>query len=364
MESIAHAGYVDAGPQISDRLRELAGRRPGVPVLTLYCDLDPSEFGTQRARRSAYTSLLDDAGRRADEHRGAHDERVGLRADVERAAEFLADYQPRGGRGLAIFSAGGGELFVALTLPRRVPMRVVVDEVPHVAPLVAAVDEREWLIVLVDSRHGRLLRGNPEHLEEFARIDHELPDEHEHSGPAHHQRSVEHDVDAHLARVAQTVDQHLRRGGYQRLLIGGPPEIAPRLERQSLSNPARSRLAGRFEVDVPATSVDEVRRAARASFEQEERERERDRLDRLAERLGRGERAAAGGERVLSMLEQGRVEALIYDPAGGPDGGGPEDAVLERAIAGALAQSAELLPLRHHPGELVRLGHVAALLRF
>jgi hypothetical protein len=39
------AGYVDAGPVIAGTLRELATLRPAVPVLSLYLDLDPREFG-------------------------------------------------------------------------------------------------------------------------------------------------------------------------------------------------------------------------------------------------------------------------------------------------------------------------------
>jgi hypothetical protein len=38
--------------------------------------------------------------------------------------------------------------------------------------------------------------------------------------------------------------------------------------------------------------------------------------------------------------------------------------VLERAIEDAVAQSSEVLPLRHHRSELAPHGHIAALLRF
>ena len=48
------------------RLRDLADLRPGVPVLSLYIDLDPARFGTQPARASAYTSVLDEARRRIE----------------------------------------------------------------------------------------------------------------------------------------------------------------------------------------------------------------------------------------------------------------------------------------------------------
>lgn len=78
-----------------------------------------------------------------------------------------------------------------------------------------------------------------------------------------------------------------------------------------LGNPARERLAGRFDVEVPIAHADDVRRAALPCFEEDERRHERAVLDRLAERLGRGERAVAGLEDVQAMLEQMRVKTLV-----------------------------------------------------
>jgi hypothetical protein len=87
---------------IAERLQGLAALRPAAPVLSLYLDLNPTDFGTHRARRSAYTSLLDEATRRVEEADTDHKGKVSLRADVERAAAFFEDYAPKGGRGVAV----------------------------------------------------------------------------------------------------------------------------------------------------------------------------------------------------------------------------------------------------------------------
>jgi hypothetical protein len=89
------AGYVDAGPVIAGTLRELATLRPPVPVLSLYLELDPREFGTQPARHSAVMSLLDTAHKRIEEHDTDHRGRVSLRADLERAIAFFDEFSPR-----------------------------------------------------------------------------------------------------------------------------------------------------------------------------------------------------------------------------------------------------------------------------
>jgi peptide subunit release factor 1 (eRF1) len=358
MESSA-AGYVDAGSELGQRLRRLGALRPPVPVLSLYLDLDPSQFGTDRARSSAITSLLDEAHKRVEEAAADHEGKVSLRADVERATEFFEDFEPKGARGLAIFSASAAGVFESFTLPRPTQTQVVVDDSPYVTPLVAAADTRDWLIVLVDTRNARFFHGNTDHIEEFERVKDSVAGQHERSGPSDHQRWVEHEVDQHLKKVAHELDERLRDGGVQHVLIGGPPEIAPRFE-ETMSNPAREKVAGRFEVEVPYVHPDDVRHAAIPCFLEDERRHERELLDRLAERLGRGERAAAGYEAVRAALEMAAVDTLLYDERWRPANG----AALERAIEDAVNQSAEILPIRHHLDALEPHGHIAALLRF
>jgi peptide chain release factor subunit 1 len=359
MESSSAAGYVDAGSELGQRLRRLGALRPPVPVLSLYVDFDPAEFGTGRARSSAVTSLLDEAHRRVEEAAADHDGKLSLRADLERAAAFFDQFEPKGARGVAIFAASAAGLFESFPLPRPTQTQVVIDDSPYITPLAGAADARDWLIVLVDTRHARFLHGNADHLEEVEEVQDTVLGQHEGQGTTNHQRWVEHEVDQHLRKAAELLDERLRRGGFGRVLIGGPPEIAPRFE-ETMSNPAREKLAGRFEVEVPYVHVDDVRRAAIPCFHEDERRHEREALDRLAERLGRGERAAAGYADVRAALEMARVETLLYD-----ERRRPEDAArLEQAIEAAVAQSAEVLPVRHHLDALEPHGHVAALLRF
>jgi peptide subunit release factor 1 (eRF1) len=359
MESSSAAGYVDAGSELAQLLRRLGALRPPVPVLSLYLDLDPREFGTGRARSSAVTSLLDEAHRRVEEAEADHDAKLSLRGDVERATAFFDAFDPKGARGVAVFSASAASVFESFPLPRPTQTQVVIDDSPYITPLAAAADTRDWLVVLVDTRHARFLHGNTDHLQELEQLEDTVVGQHEGQGTTNHQRWVEHEVDQHLRKTAELLDERLRRGGFERVLVGGPDEIAPRFE-ETMSNPAREKLAGRFEVEVPYVHVDDVRRAAIPCFVDDERRHERAVLDRLAERLGRGERAVAGIDDVRAMLEQARVETLLYDERAEPS----DPRVLEQAIEDAVAQSAEVLPLRYHPDELAQHGHVAAVLRF
>ena len=91
----------------SELLRRLADFRPdGARVLSLFLNLDPSEFGTARARATEIKSLVDQADRCVREADGIpHDQAVALRQDVDRAREFLSGADFEGAHGF-VFGNG------------------------------------------------------------------------------------------------------------------------------------------------------------------------------------------------------------------------------------------------------------------
>src|SRR3954469_23778823 len=104
-----------------NRLRELAGIHTNGDsrVLSVFLNLDPTEFATPPARASEISSVIDDAHRRVRESDGlSHDARKGLEEDVERAASFLRDLSPKGAHGIALFASEAAGLFEGMRLPR------------------------------------------------------------------------------------------------------------------------------------------------------------------------------------------------------------------------------------------------------
>src|ERR671931_1593039 len=90
--------------EVLRRLAELRLDRP--LVLSLYLDLDPTEFATPPARATAARSLLDEADRRLRERDGlSHQDKVDLRASLERARGYLeGDLAADGSRAVAVFT--------------------------------------------------------------------------------------------------------------------------------------------------------------------------------------------------------------------------------------------------------------------
>jgi peptide chain release factor subunit 1 len=371
-----------------DELRRLAEIRLDRPVvLSLYLDLDPTEFATPPARATAVRSLLDEADRQVRDRRDLpHEERMDLRASLERASSVLeGDLPAEGAQALAIFVAESAELFEVLKLPRPVPSRVAIRRSPLVAPLARLARRERWCVALVNRRDARIFRGSPDGLREIEQIHDLVFGQHDQGGwsQARYQRGIEKEKDDHLKHTVEALMKHFKRRPFERLIVGGPREVVADFESK-LHGYLAERLAGRIDGDVEHSTPEQVLEAVQPRFEELEEEREAEAL----ERLGEAGRAAIGLENVLRALNERRVDTLVADERYSAEGTscpscgwlGPAgerscpvdeteletlDDLTEAAVELTIQQSAEILAVRRRRDELAeRAGGIAALLRF
>ncbi len=360
-------------------------------VISLYLDLDPERFATAPARASQIRSLLDGAARDVEKIPDlGHEDKVGLREDLKRIDGFLDSPEApfKGARSLALFCASRDGLFETVQLARSVPARVVIEPLPYVEPLIAALERRRWLVALVSRATASLLTGSPERLRERQRLDDEVHGQHDQGGwsQARYERSVEKDVMDHLRGVADAVNRRFRRWRYDRVVLGGPHEVVARFE-ELLADEVRERVAPeKVDVDLSSATEAQVRTAVEEIVSEDERRTERGFLDRLADGLGAGGRAAQGLEATVAALNERRVQTLFlspdFDGAGGrcpacgmlfagherrcPADGSevvPIEHLREALVQAAVVQDAEVTVVRHYPDDAPREG-LGALLRF
>jgi peptide chain release factor subunit 1 len=343
------------------RLRRLAELRPERGrVLSVFFNLDPSEFPTPAARATEANSVVTAAAHQVDEAEGlSHDERQALRADVERVRRTLqgSDVASDATHGLVVFACGPADLFEVVRLPHPIASRVVVDDRPCVEPLVRSGESERWCVLLVNRRTARIFDGTADGLEETDRIEGDTHRQHDQGGwsQANYQRSVEQEKLHHLAHSLDTLFARFKRRPFEHLVIGAPDEMVAEV-KERLHPYLRARLAGRLAVDVENSSPADVQAAAAKVVEQHVEAVERDALDRLQQGVGRGDRGVARLEPVLEALEQARVEILLV----APDFDAPE---LDDALEKAITQSAQVLVVRHHD-DLAVHGGIGAVLRF
>jgi peptide chain release factor subunit 1 len=371
-----------------DRLRRLADVKPDRGrVLSVFLNLDPTQFATPAARSTAITSVLTEAAHRVESADGLdHAEREALKADVGRVREALnaSDIAQNGTRAVAVYACGPADLLEVVALRRPVDSAVVLERSPHVEPLIADADTERWCVVLANRRNARLFVGDGHGLEETDRVEDDVHSQHDQGGwsQARYQRGVEKEKDDHLVHVADVAFGLYKRSGFDRLLIGAPDELVNDLKGK-LHPYLRERIVGRVHMDVENSSVDDVKSAAGKAIEEWSRKCEREALDRLAEGVGRGGRGAAGLAGVLEALNDQRVEILLVGENLRSEGGrdpetgmlyagdhGPDDQPLERlenivepAIEKAIEQSAKVIKVHYHD-DLGPLGGIGAVLRY
>ena len=344
--------------QQSSALRELAAVPSGGGVISLYLDLDPSRFATEEARSTEVRSLLDEAARQIERLDGwSHDEREALKADLARIRNHFesGEFSAKGAHGLALFASRPVGLFEAVRMQRTVESGVFVDRGPRLRPLVEAAASPGWCVALVNRQTLRAFAGSSARLEEVEALSEHVHGQHDQGGwsQPRYQRSVDKEVAEHLRRSASVLARLHERIPFDHLLVGGPEEIVGDFE-EALPPPLRDRLEGRVAADVENSNAVEVTAAAAAPIEEADRRTERELLDRLKAGVGGNGRAVAGLDDTLAALEQQRVEVLAFEE-------GAE--VPEAAIRSALAQSAEIRVIRHHP-DLAPFGGIGAVLRF
>jgi len=373
-----------AEPITQARLRALSAVHPEQGrVLSVFLNLDPTSFATPAARSSAITSVITAAAHKVDESEGlTHDERIGLRDDVERVREVLegSDIAQNGTRAVAVYACGAEGLLDVIKLRRPVDNKVVLDRTAFVEPLVVQGTDERWMVLLVNRRAARLFFGPGDALEETDRLVDDVHQQHGKGGwsQSNYQRSVEKEVSDHLQNAADLAFQLYKKQGADRVLVGVPGELLTELKGK-LHPYLIERAAGKINVDVENATLDDVCAAARPEITAHSMRAEREVLDRLQQGVGAGGRGAAGIEEVLDALNQARVETLLiaenFKAPGRVDfqaglllpetaeGGEPVEDIVEPAIEKAIEQSAHALVVRHHT-DLEPMGGIGALLRF
>jgi peptide subunit release factor 1 (eRF1) len=292
-------------PELVEQL--VTFRSEAAPVLSVYLNTTP-ERQTRRAFRIAFRDLVQQL-----EAQIAHDEerRKALRREAEKVQRFLETYEPHG-RGLVIFSCQPAGFWQVYQLPRPVLDNVVFDTSPYVRPLLDILDEYErYAVALVDKERARLFSIYLGQIEERTDFSDLVPPKHKQGGwsQANFQRHHDAHVSWHLKHVATHLADLARRRHFDRLILAGPEEPVTELEHL-LPATLRARVVGRLALEyfvTPQTVLDQ----SLPLIEQVERQSEQRLVTDLLDTARSGGRAVLGIERVLEMLQQGRVWRLV-----------------------------------------------------
>ena len=368
-------------------LRELAALRAEKGcAISLYLNLDPSEVPTAGDAQTRMNAMLNSA-EKADRKDLTHDQRVSLKEDFDRIADwFDNDFERDGARGLAIFAAGLDNYWRAVSLPESVTDSAKVAHEFYLAPLIPLVARADGTIVAVIGREqGQLFRLRAGRLEEVAEHFDEQPGQHDQGcwSQARYQRHIDKLVQEHLKGVAQELDRSRRQLRAPKIVLVCSEEMRSEFLGE-LSPDARGAVVGWRPARAQASPA-ELLETVLPVLEASESKDESEAIERWREEAGRNGRAASGWEQTLEAASDARVELLLFQngvdrpafrcPACGRaaiaegncplDGTRlePTDAGLDLAVHQTLAHGGAVWAIRYHE-DLAPVEGIGALLRF
>jgi Bacterial archaeo-eukaryotic release factor family 10 len=286
-------------------------RANGLPVVSLYCRVDPGS--SRREVRARVDSLLDQIRPLARDRDLDHRYRLSARTDIERIKDALdSERWPPGT--IAIFSCSGRGLYEEIPLPRRVREQVMVDKTPLARPMLAVLGEYPRACVLVVNREAapvwemyqdemREVQTVTDPLRKAGNTGESRPED-------RIQNRVDEQAKRHFRRAASVIDQLLRGGGYDILVVGGHKYELGEFFR-FLPHELRGRVAGTFSADPIATPVAEIRSRAEGVMRRYQHEQDQRLVGHVLELAAAGGLAAAGPEDCLWSGSMSAIDTLL-----------------------------------------------------
>jgi len=247
------------------------------------------------------------------------EERLAVERDRSRILGYLE--HSRGlphARGLAIFACEELDLFEVAPLPRVHRERLILDDTPWIAELVAAEEEFEPILVaLIDRAHGRFfevsvmgaleLPGLVVASKRGGRFHSDRGDAPGWGERDYHGRLKE-ERHRHYAAAVGRLDELLRGRAVRGIVLAGPTDYATGLAH-FLPDQLRNRLLGTIKLNPTAASTAEVQTAAFTAAEQHERQALTAERLALDDAFGSGW-AVNGAREALRALHRGQSRTL------------------------------------------------------
>jgi peptide subunit release factor 1 (eRF1) len=279
-------------------------------VISCYVRLDP-----RNRERAQYLTEVRSRARALGE-----DERAAVRHDLARVIGYLE--RPAGlphARGLAIFACEALELFEVIPLPRVHRTRLIVDDTPWVAELVAVQDEMEpVVVVLIDRAHLRFFEVTPAGITERpclvapskrgGRFRSDRGDAPGWGERDYHGR-LEEERHRRYAAAAESMEELIRGRPVRGFVLAGPADHTAALAR-FLPGRLSQLVLGTAKLNPTAANPAQVQKAVLSVAEEHERKALAAELLTLDEALGTGW-AVDDSRETLRALARGQVRTLF-----------------------------------------------------
>ena len=332
--------------------------------------------------------LVRDALREA-ERRGGNG---AVRADLQRILEMAEQLHGNHARAKAVFACHEQGIWREFDLPSQIARtQLIVNQRFHLKPLAEiAASHPRCCVVLADRERARFFVMRAGQIGEAGELAAAIPRRPRTDGFAgyeagHIERHIDNEVMRHFKGLADRLQEMHAAQGCELFAVGCRSETWPEIEPH-LHAYVKQRLIGRLTADPATASLEQVRDQAQRLLDAHARSERHGLLREVLGESQRNGRGAVGLRHVLTSLERGEVQALLFGEgfsapvaeccncghldtrmvkacaACGRETRHVDD-VSEVLITRALGEGIRLVYVADEP-EFTRAGGVGALLRF
>jgi peptide chain release factor subunit 1 len=295
-------------------------------------------------------------------------------------------------KALAILSSKENSFWREYNLSLPVKNEIVIDRTPYIKPLLDMIERyQRYAVLLVDKEQARIFVIHMGEIMEYSETRTEdVPGKHKKGGwfalaQTHYDRHIDYHVGLHLKDVIKKFEPFLKGEDINRLILGGPEEAVLKT-RALLPKGVENKIIGTFQAGMFEGTLDILNRVGPVLEDYEDKS-ESETVRTLIDRAMKKERAVLGLEAVLAVLQEGRVQKLVFEKDATAMGlrcsacgalteqeigpkcpycGGTTESVqylVDYAAQKAVEQNAEVLVVPENK-ELRKSGSIGAFLRF
>ena len=287
----------------------------GLPVISLYLDMQPDQHG-----RDQYAIFVRKVlGERLKTYARDDAARASLEADAERINAFLSENVERSANGLAIFACHGADLFETIQMTAPIDDHwLFVGPVPHLYPLARVNDQYpRYAALVVDTNAARLFvfsLGVTESQQEIANVKTRKTSMGGWS-QARYQRHIENFHSQHMKEVVDVLDRVVREEAITRIVVSCD-EIARPLLMEELPRHLADKVVDVVRMDMNAPEH-EVLKTSLHALRAKDATTDEERVEQMLGAWRAGGLAVVGAKDTLQALQMGQVEELLI--AASPD---------------------------------------------
>ncbi len=240
-----------------------------------------------------------------------------IKEDLKKIETYIKSGKTEFKKALAIISSLSGDIWEVYHLSVPVKNLVVIDKTPYLKPLAGLLEQyHSYAVALVDREHARLFSIQLGEIYEYTELfTPDVPRKHKKGGwygrdENRFRRHIEVHVHFHLRDVVRHLEEILKTGEVNHLILGGSEESVNLFEKM-LPQPIAAKIAGTFTADMHAGN-DEILEKSLHVIKDTEKTLEEKLVEELVTRANKNGSAAIGLDDVLSQMQSGNIHHLIY----------------------------------------------------